>query len=84
MVKSKIDNNSVLRNLLFELLGEKMDAIFFDVSSWYTIVCFGVNDTFICTSIQSVIDTLVSFGIAEIIDFSNDGDGVLFYKIVFK
>lgn len=83
MSNKSIDNNSVLYNLLFELLGEDIESIIFDVLPDYTIVIFNDVDTRKFDKCQSVIETLVFFNLINVIDYFSD-NGLYTYYIVFK
>ena len=83
MSNKSIDNNSVLYNLLFELLGEDIESIVFGVLPDYTTIIFNDVDTRKFDKCQSVIETLISFNLVDVIDyFSNDG--LYTYYIAFK
>lgn len=76
-------NNSVLNNLLLELLGEDIQFIVFDVNIDYTTLIFNDINIRNFDKCQSVIETLISFNIIHVLDYIYK-DGLYIYYIKFQ
>lgn len=75
--------NSVLNNLLLELLGEDIQFIVFDVNIDYTTLIFNDVNTRNFDKCQSVIETLIHFNIINVMDYIYK-DGLCIYYIKFQ
>lgn len=75
--------NSVLNNLLLELLGEDIQFIVFDVNIDYTTLIFNDVNTRNFDKCKSVIETLISFNIIHVLDYTYK-DGLYIYYIKFQ
>lgn len=75
-------NNAILHRLLLELLGEDFEFVVFAVFSDYTTLCFG--DTLVrkFDKCNAVVQTLISFGLVRVLEYSVN-DGVHFYNLEF-
>ena len=76
-------NNSVLHNLLLELLGADIEFIVFGVNPDYTTIIFNDINVRTFDKCQSVIETLLSFNIIHVLDYFCK-DGLYTYYIKFQ
>ncbi len=75
-------NNAILHKLLIELLGEDFEFVVFHLFTDYTTLCFGETNVRKFDKCNSVVQTLISFGLVRVQKYSFI-DGVHFYNLVF-
>ena len=75
-------NNAILHKLLVELLGEDFEFIVYSIFPTYTTLVFGEINVRKFDKCNSVVQTLISFGLVRVQKYSLI-DGVHFYNLEF-